>query len=53
MLAPRFSVGENGFHKFVTESRRDGARTLCRKPITPMLSTIKSSLRVLINAEMK
>jgi len=27
-VSPALQRGENGFHKFVTESHRDGARTL-------------------------
>ena len=28
MVSPALQRGEKGFHKFVTESRRDGAKTL-------------------------
>ena len=28
MISPALQRGETGFHKFVMESRRDGARTL-------------------------
>ena len=28
LVSPALQRGEKGFHKFVTESRRDGARTL-------------------------
>jgi hypothetical protein len=35
LLAPRFSVGKI-YNKFITESRRDGARTLyIQEPIAP------------------
>ena len=36
MVSPALQRGEKGFHKFVTESRRDGARTLfMHEPIAP------------------
>ena len=37
MISPALQRGEYGFRKFVTESRRDVARTiLMQKPIKPM-----------------
>jgi hypothetical protein len=34
LVSPALQRGEKGFHKFVTESRRDGARTLfMQKPL--------------------
>ncbi len=36
MVSPALQRGEKGFHKFVTESGRDGARTLfMQEPIAP------------------
>ena len=40
MVSPALQRGEKGFHKFVTESRRDGARTLfMQEPIKLIAST--------------
>ncbi len=36
MASPALQRGEMGLHKFITESRRDGARTLfMQEPIKP------------------
>jgi hypothetical protein len=36
LVSPALQRGEKGFHRFVTESRRDGARTLfMQEPIAP------------------
>ena len=44
MVSPALQRGEKGFHKFITESRRDGARTLfMQEPLASEGITSRSS----------